>query len=156
MSIPEEFILPYIVSNLFALLLLLVSCRTPRISRVLYFVIFCWASFTNANEVLNNPGQYLDYAEFTFIPFYKKFIDGIFSSYTQEIVLFIAGCQMAIGLSMLQKGWIYKLGALGGMIFFLAIAPLGIGAAFPATIVGAIGLYMIFNKGKRMIWKSTS
>ena len=153
---PEEFILPYMLSNLLAIFFLLASWKTPKIARVLFFLLFCWAGFTNANEVLKYPGQYLNYAEFTFLPFYKNFIDGIFSSYTQEIVLFIAASQMAIGISMLLKGCIYKLGAIGGIIFFLAIAPLGIGAAFPATIIGAIGLFMIFNKANRFTWKTTS
>jgi hypothetical protein len=47
-----------------------------------------------------------------------------------------------------------KLACIGGMIFGFAIAPLGIGAAFPATISMAFTFLVLYKKEVNdYIWK---
>jgi hypothetical protein len=134
------FLIAYIISNALAIVILISSIKWPRISRILYSVLFAWASWANWNMAINNPHDYLSYADLTFLPLYKSFILGWFSDHIRLSVGFIATVQGLIAISMWMKGWLYKLGIIGGIAFFIAIIPLGFGAAFPCTLVLAIAL----------------
>lgn len=138
----------YIISNLISLLILWAAWKNQRVSRVLFLLVFAWASWTNWNEALVAPQFYLDYANLTFSNLYKEFINGWFSRHITLAVSFIATCQALIAFSMLLKGWIFKTASVGAMIFLLAIAPLGIGSAFPCTVIMAIafGLLLSYKK----------
>src|SRR6266511_3228644 len=47
-----------------------------------------------------------------------------------------------------------KLACIGGIIFCLAIAPLGVGSAFPATVSMAIAFYILLIRYEHdFIWK---
>ena len=154
MSIPSEFIVPYILSNVIALVLLILAWKLPRIARLLFFLLFAWAGWANTNAVLSDPGQYLNYSEFAFFDFYKDFILGFFSVHTKIIVLSIAFCQLLISISMLLKGSIFKLGCIGACIFFVGIAPLGVGAAFPSSLIGVMAIiFMNKRTGNNFLWK---
>jgi hypothetical protein len=72
------------------------------------------------------------------------------------MVGFIATCQGLIALSMILKGWFFKTGCIGGIIFLLAIAPLGVGSGFPCTVVFAIALAVLYRKGKNYLWYKKS
>ena len=55
---------------------------------------------------------------------------------------------------MLMKGFVFKAGAVGAIIFLVAIAPLGVGSAFPCTVIMAIALYILIKKQQYdFIWK---
>jgi len=84
---------------------------------------------------------------------YKQFIRGWFSYHVTEVVGFIATCQALIAFSMLLKGWWLITGATGAIIFLLAIAPLGVGAAFPFSLIAAAALYCIIrNHQNDYLW----
>ena len=145
----------YIISNAVALLMLWAGWKNQRILRLMMFLVFAWASFTNWNEALVAPQFYLEYADLTFSPLYRHFINGWFSSHITLAVGFIATCQAIIAVSMLLKGWIFRTGAIGSIIFLLAIAPLGVGAAFPCTVIVAISTWLLLrNKQINYLWIS--
>lgn len=147
----------YIISNAVALFILLLSWKVQRMARLLLFIIFAWASWTNWNEAIVAPQFYLDYGNLTFSGLYRKFIDGWFSSHITPAVGFIATCQALIAFSMLLKGWIFKTGAAGAIIFLLAIAPLGVGAAFPCTLILGISIWLMLRSKKvDYLWISTA
>lgn len=136
----------YITSNVVALLMLWAAAKDHRIFRILMALVFGWASWTNWNEALVAPQFYLDYSDTTFFSFYKQFINGWFSSHITASVGFIATCQAFIGYSMLMKGWFLKAGCIGAIIFLVAIAPLGVGAAFPSTLILAGANWVFLRK----------
>lgn len=136
----------YLISNAVALLLLLLSWKLQRIARLLLFIIFVWASWTNWNEAIVAPQFYMDYSNLTFSGLYRRFIDGWFSNHITLAVGLIATCQALIAFSILLKGWIFKIGAIGAIVFLLAIAPLGVGSAFPCTVILAISFWLLIRK----------
>jgi hypothetical protein len=140
------YVLMYSISNLVAFLLLWAAWKHPKIARLLFFFLFAWASWTNWTTAINNPQFYVEYADFSFLDLYRQFIRGWFSYHVTEVVGFIATCQALIAVSMLLKGWILKTGAIGAIIFLLAIAPLGVGSAFPFSITTSIALYLIYRR----------
>jgi hypothetical protein len=148
----EIFLIAYSISNAFAIIFLISSLKWPRLSRVLYFALFAWASWANWNIALNNPQDYLSYADFTFLPIYKSFIHGWFNDHIQLSVGFIATSQGLIAVLMWMKGWWYRLGIIGGVTFLIAVIPLGIGAAFPCTLLLAIGLGCL-RKQDTYLWQ---
>jgi hypothetical protein len=122
------------------------SWKKPAAARVLYLLLFIWASWTNGKGSLYTNQFYLDYADFTFVPFYKDFILGFFKHHITPFIFTIAVCQFFIGISMLLKGKVFKAGCWGGIVFLVSISPLGIGSTFPATLVMAVGFYLLVRK----------
>jgi hypothetical protein len=148
------YLLLLICSNLVAVLQLLVAVKWPRIARLSFFILFTWACFTNWNTSRHTPGVYLEYAELTWSSWYKSFITGWFSQHIQLVVGWIAVLQGLIAVSMLLKGWIFKMGALGAILFLIAILPLGVGAGFPSTAIMAIALFILLKQNvTQLIWK---
>lgn len=153
----NTYLVLYIISNVISLLILIASWKYYRISRVMFFIVFAWASWTNWNEAIVGPQFYLDYAGLTFSGLYRRFILGWFSSHITLAVGFIATCQALIAIAMLFKGWIFKTGAIGAIIFLLAIAPLGVGSAFPCTIILAAGMWLLLREKEiDYLWVSHS
>jgi hypothetical protein len=141
-----------IISNIVAILFLIAAFRWPKITRVLFFLLFSWACWMNWKTSLENPGAYLEYAGLTWSSFYKDFINGWFSKNIPLAVGIVATCQGLIAISMLLKGWIFKAGALGAILFLLAIAPLGVGSGFPCTIIFAAAMFLLMKKENSYMW----
>ena len=118
------------------------SYRWPTVTRVVFFLIFAVAAFVNTRTVLDSPWVYQSYADHA-IPLYSRFILGPFEGIIQPMVLTIALGQAFIAVSMFMKQTWFRMGCLFGIIFCLAIAPLGFGAAFPATLLMAFALYRL-------------
>lgn len=142
----------YLGSSIVALLLLFFAWKFPRLCRALFFLLFAWASYTNFNAAIRTPHFYLSYQDTTFLNGYRVFINGWFSQHVTAVVCMIAACQAGIGISMLMKDTIFKMGLIGGFIFLIAIAPLGIGAAFPCTLIMAASLWLLSRNSNRYLW----
>ena len=149
----STYVILSIVCNVAALLMLLAAFKAPKIARLLFFLLFTWASYTNWSLAIRSPQLYLEYADLTFSNFYKQFILGWFSRHITASIGFIATCQALIAFSMLLKGLPLKVGAVGAIVFLISIAPFGIGSGFPCTIIMAIGLFILLkNHHHDFIW----
>lgn len=149
----ETLWIAYAASNIVAVLLLLACWKRSRLGRFLYFVLFAWAAWVNSSTALKNPGIYLDYANYAW-PVYREFITGWFSGHITPMILIIATGQACIALGMLAKDRIFKLACVGGIIFLMAIAPLGVGAAFPFSLTASAGFWLLYRHGsERWLWE---
>jgi len=151
-----EYLIAFIISNALAILLLVLSLKQLKTARMLFFVLFVWACIANWSMALTKPEDYLFYGNLTFLSIYKSFIYGWFSNHIQLMVGFIATCQALIAVSFLLKGWIYKMGTLGAILFLLAIAPLGVGSAFPCTVILSVALYILLKEKPDYVWHRQS
>jgi hypothetical protein len=150
----ELYVILLIISNAVAILLLIAAIKWPHIARVLFFLLFAWASCTNWATAFQSPQSYLEYAGLSWLDGYRDFINGWFARHIPLAVGFIASCQALIAISMLLKGWIYKIGSIGAIIFLLAILPLGVGSGFPCTAIMAIAIYILLEKhDNKFIWE---
>jgi hypothetical protein len=136
----------YAGSLLVSLLLLAASWRWPNVGRLLFVLLFAWASQQNLRTALRQPGRYLDFAQYAYLALYREFILGPFARHVTPIVVAIAAGQLLIALLLLGTTRPARLGLAGGIVFLLAIAPLGTGAAFPATVLGALGLALLWRR----------
>lgn len=141
------------ISNIVALAMLWVAWTRPAWGRLLFSLLFAWAAWTNTTTVLHTPDDYIGYAQYALIGWYEQFIYGFFAAHTQLIVLSIAAGQALIALGMWMKGLLFRIGAIGAMTFLLAIAPLGVGAAFPCTLIMALAMWLLYrNSGREWLW----
>lgn len=149
----DEFLIPYVISQVASIIVLIVAWKRTKWARVLFALLFLWASGTNMYIGITKPGTYQEYADLA-IPAYEDFINGWFSHYNYIVIPLIAVGQFLIALGMLLKGWWVKVACAGVIIFLLSIAPLMVGAAFPFSITVSIAAWLILlNDDKNYIWK---
>ncbi|MFC5412469.1 hypothetical protein ACFPMF_24305 [Larkinella bovis] len=143
----------YAVVNLVFLFTIWSSKHWPRLTRLFFLLLFGWAAWFNGSTVLDSPWVYQDYAD-TAVPLYRWFILGAFTYIIKPMILFIVVVQALIALTMLLKGDLFRLGCWNGLIFGLAIAPIGWYAAFPATVLMAIAFYRLQkNHDNTYLWE---
>ncbi len=155
MSSLDEFLIPYIISQVASIIIFLVAWKKTKWARVLFALLFFWAAGTNMYLGINRPDTYQEYADLA-IPVYRDFINGWFSHYNYIVIPLIAVGQFFIALGMLlRSGWV-RAACVGAIIFLLSIAPLMVGAAFPFSLTVSIAAWLILlNDDKRYIWKKT-
>jgi hypothetical protein len=125
-----------VASNVVALLLLLACWRWRGVGRLLFVLLFLWASQVNLQTALWHPAAPLDYARWAVEP-YRRFILGPFASHVGLFVGAIAAGQLAIAVLVALRGRAAALGLVGAIVFLMAIAPLGRGSAFPFSLVAS-------------------
>ncbi|NIM90199.1 MAG: hypothetical protein GTO17_04545 [Candidatus Aminicenantes bacterium] len=144
----QEYWLPYTVTHAITFFLIFICYKWPKIGKVAWGIIFILAGIFNIYTGISEPQAYVDYGS-SAIGLYKKFIYGVFSSYTSLIVSLIALGQILVGVFLFMKRTLFFLGILGGIVFLLAISPLGIGSAFPSTLLMAISLVLLYIRNKK-------
>ncbi len=150
----QTYLVPYLISNGVALLMLWAAWKKPSIARLLFTVLFGWACWINLKTALTNPSAYLNYSSMA-VGWYRDFINGWFSQNITLMVSFIAVGQglIAIGM-MLNKPWV-KLACMGAILFLIGIAPFGVGSAFPFSITASAAAWLILRKQNLdYLWKS--
>ena len=143
LHVPPEWLWPYVASNLTALALLVIAWRWPVVTKWLFAFMFLGACYANTTLVLRNPGEYLSYDKFVLLPVYHRFITGFFAEHIQPIVLSIAFGQLLIGLMLCGRGLLARIGVLGAATFLAAIIPLGVGSAFPFSVICIAALWLV-------------
>ena len=138
MELLQEYWIHYTFSNAIALVVLAMAWVKPHVSRIALGVIFLLASAVNSWTAITTPTEYLIYREFSLLEVYRSFIDGWFSQHITEFVLAIAVGQLLIGIGIMLRSRYRQVAIVGVVIFSVAIAPLGVGAALPCTLLLAI------------------
>ena len=148
MSSLDDFLIPYIISQVASIIILIVAWKRTKWARVLFALLFLWASGTNMYIGITKPDTYQLYADLA-IPVYRDFINGWFSHYNHIVIPLIAVGQFLIALGMLLKGWWVKTACVGAIIFLLSIAPLMVGAAFPFSLTVSVASWLILLNDDR-------
>ncbi len=142
----SEFLGPYLGSNIISAALVGAAVKWPRVTRVLFVTIFLVAGMFNAYTAITEPEAYLMYADMAILNVYRNFVTGFFSSHTEIIVLAIALGQLGIAALLCGDNRFLKIGVGGGVMFFVAIIPLGVGSAFPASLLLAISIVLMWRR----------
>lgn len=144
----------YAVSNLVGLLYLWAAFKAPRWARLLFALLFGWASWFNYTTCREQPDVYLMFAD-SAVGIYAGFINGWFRDHITTFVSLIAIGQGMIAVGMILKGVFVKLACIGAIVFLLAIAPLGVYAAFPFSLTMSAAAYILFRKDNQdYLWKA--
>jgi len=144
----QDILVPYIITHAVAIILIFICYKRPKIGKIVWGIIFILAGIFNMYTGISNPQAYIEYGQ-SAVGLYQKFIYGLFSSYTSLIVSLIASGQIVVGILLLMKRKLFLLGIIGGIIFLIAISPLGIGSAFPSTVLMSISLILLYLRYKK-------
>ena len=136
----------YIGWNIVVLLLLLAAAQRPKIARMLFSILFFGAGVWNLFASLTMPAFYVATYGPVATPPYAAFINGPFASNPALLVVPIALGQLAIGILATGTGARVRLAMVGSMVFLVAIAPMGVGAAFPFSIFGSLAAYLLIRR----------
>ena len=150
----KEWLWPYIISNIIFGLSIIAALKKPMWARMFLGGFFLWASYFNSMTSVTSPEVYLTYARLDALPAYSRLINGFFAQHITSFVFAIAVGQFIIFAGMMSNRTFTKLACIGGIIFGLAIAPLGVGSAFPSTVSMAIAFYILLRRYEHdFIWK---
>ena len=151
----QLYIILLVISNVVAIAQLIAAVKWPRIARISFFLLFAWASWTNWKTSQQTPQFYLDYADLTWSEWYRTFIYGWFAQNINLAVGIIATCQGLMAVSMLLKGWIFRIGCTGAILFLVSILPFGVGSGFPCTAIMAVAIYILLKKhDNKFVWEN--
>jgi hypothetical protein len=146
----RAYLYPYLVSNGIALLVLVLAFRRPNWARFATIGLFAWAFTVNARIALWHPQDYQGFGELALLPAYRDFIYGWFRDHTAWLLLPIAIGQLAIAILLIPKStMLRRLGVVGAALFLLAIAPLGVGSAFPFSLTYIAALIVMERRLER-------
>lgn len=152
MQIPmndNTFWVAYGASNFGGAILAYTGWKYPKIARYLFAALFAWASWFNFDTVFETPNVYLDWSYIAAFKWYADFINGFFADHVVAIISTVATCQALMSLGMLVGGMWQRIAAIGAITFFICVAPLGIGSAFPSTVLMAVGAYGVLRSGSK-------
>ena len=150
----DNFLLPYTISQVASIIILIVAWKKTKWARILFALLFFWAAGTNMYFGIYSPGIYQQYADLALL-FYRDFINGWFSQYSYIMIPLIATGQFLIALGMLLKGWWVQGASIGAIIFLMGIAPLMVGSAFPFSITVSFAAFLILKNDKKdYIWEN--
>lgn len=150
-----QYLVPYLISQVVAVVFIMIAYKSTTVTRLLFAIIFLGASAINFSTGLSNPDTYLEYSKMA-LPFYREFINGWFSHYNHIMVPLIAAGQFVIGIGMLLSGWWVRWACLGAILFLIGITPLMIGSAFPFSLIVSYAAWIVLTKdNKDYLWKAT-
>jgi hypothetical protein len=134
-----------LISTGVAFAMLAVSWRWRALGRIAFVALFAWAAQVNFRTAFAAPEVYLEYAPLAWSPWYRDFILGPFARHITPIVATIAVGQAAIAVGVSLAGRAARLALIGAVVFLVAIAPLGIGSGFPATVIMALAALKLLD-----------
>ena len=148
----STFWLGYWASNIGGAVIAITGWKFTRVARFLLASLFAWACWFNLDTVAETPEVYVDYAWLTPFQWYSAIMTGWFAANVTEIVTIVSIGQGLLAVGLLLGGIYARIAAIGTIIFLLIVLPLGLGSAFPAPILMAIGAYFVYRNtesGKR-------
>lgn len=141
------------ISNIVGLIFVFVALKSTRLARLMFAILFGYASLVNYNLSHHDPNVYLDYADHSIVP-YADFIRGWFSGNITVFVTAIAAGQLVIAIGMLLNRAMVTLACIGVISFLAGIAPLGLYAAFPFSLTVSVAAFLVIrNDRKDYLWK---
>ena len=148
----DQYIVPYIISQVVGVGMLLVATMNIRLTRFLFSIMFLYAGCYNMYIGIVKPDTYLGFSELA-IPLYRDFINGWFSKNNHIIIPLIAIGQLFISIGMLLKEAWVVIACTGAIVFLFSISPLMVGSAFPFSIPVSIAASLILRKKEfNYIW----
>src|SRR5688572_1586450 len=91
----------YMISNIIAIVLVVLAWRQPKIATISMMLLFVGAAVFNTITAVLHPRVYMAFADLAALPIYEKFINGYFSQHIRSTILSIAILQFFAGVLML-------------------------------------------------------
>ncbi len=129
----------HVLAIIVSVALALMAFVWPRLARVGYAVLFGWAAWANWHALAHYPALYRDYGDLAVSGLYVEFIRGFFAYHVMFFVGAVVLCEMLVVAGLIWGGDFARVVLFGAILFLIALAPLGVGSGFPATLIMAVG-----------------
>lgn len=126
-------------------LFLITAWIRPLLARWLYALLFGGACLVNAWTATFHPDAYLGYAPLAMLDVYRDLVGALSAFQVGVLVMAVAVCQGFAAFGLAIGGPLARVALVGAAIFLVAIAPLGAGAAFPSTLLMALGALLLLR-----------
>lgn len=137
----------YVFSIALAVLLVRTADRRPALGLGLLGLVFLLAGLVNLGVALFDGRAYVDGFGPGAIGPYQGFIYGAFAAHVSVYVTVIALGQLGVAaLLLLGRNDLIELGLYLAAFFLIGIAPLGVGSAFPSTVVMAAAPLLLLRQ----------
>ncbi|WPV64616.1 hypothetical protein [Chitinophaga sp. LS1] len=141
------FSLAFLVSNAGAILILLISIWYKRAGRIIIALLFLIAALVNAWQATFKPDVYNVYELIAALPVYEYLIAEVLLIHITLYIILLMIIQLVIGIGILYNR---KTALVAGIVYLLALAPLGAGSSFPCTVILAIAVILLLKRGKQI------
>ena len=138
-GIESKLQVPFLVTNVFGACVLTLSIWRPSAAKWVNALVFASAGAFNLFTSMTNPTAYQDFARHALIPLLRDIIEG--PPNTLLIVGTIAVGQILSGVFLILGERTKFLGAVYVTLFLLGIAPLGVGSAFPLSVLLSLAVW---------------
>jgi hypothetical protein len=137
-------LLPLFLANALSVAFFILALYWPDRARRIAGGGFVVASLVNATLAVFNPQIYVRVFGPYAVGIYKDVIYGLLAKATTRLVLALAVWQLIVAAIILINSTEYvRLGCVAMAIFFLGVSPLGVGSAFPSTLILAAGMLVL-------------
>src|SRR5215208_4369551 len=134
-----------VIWAVFCLLVLVLCVLKPDAGRIFVGIFFLiMAIGVNVVMVFFDPNSYIGLGAESFISLYRWVFTNLVALAPPLFVLPIAAFEIAIGLLMLSRGRYVKWGLMGGIVFLIAITPLGVWTL--ANLILAVAMTYLLTK----------
>jgi hypothetical protein len=134
-----------VIWAVFCLLVLVLCVLKPDAGRIFVGIFFLiMAIGVNVVMVFFDPNSYIGLGAESFISLYRWVFTNLVVLAPPLFVLPIAAFEIAIGLLMLSRGRYVKWGLIGGIVFLIAITPLGVWTL--ANLILAVAMTYLLTK----------
>jgi len=120
-------LIPFIVSSVFVLAVIILCFIKPNAGRIflgLFFLVM--AIGVNGSFTFTNPQAYVEYASGALITIYRDLALTIVQLNPMLFGLLLMVFEIVMGLLILYKQKSVRIGLIGTMVFLIGIAPLGL------------------------------
>jgi hypothetical protein len=116
-----------LVWSIFSALLIAISVYRPNVGRIVAGLFFlAMALGVNLTLILVDVGFYVTYGSQALLPLYRWFFREVVALNPTFFAILLVAYEFTVGILMLNKGLYVRLGLAGGILFLLAITPLGL------------------------------
>lgn len=147
MTIPERYLIPYIIVNLISIILFAITIKSYKKAMKVFGVLFLVSALYNTYKVFTKPIVFVNlFGRMTPFSGIRDFIFGDFRDHIILYIVLMSIYQLLISWCLFKETKLLKYGIFGGIIFLLAVSPLGVGSAFPSSLLMALSMYLIHLK----------
>lgn len=150
LGVPTQFVTPYLVSLGIAGSLLVLATVRPRWCRWLFVALFAYAAIYNFWISSTRPEEYQGFATLALVAALAEFIRGPFREQAAPTIGAIATGQALIAVGFGVGRSLLPAATLGAVVFLMAIAPLGVGSAYPFSVMVSLAAIIVATLTKHL------
>lgn len=145
---------PIVTGILLSFVMIGISLRNPNTGRIILGIFFLvMATGVNGTITLLNPQSYVNYGQDALLFIYRELCANIISLNPVVFGLLLIVYEITIGLLMLHKGILVKVGMIGSILFLITISPVSL-IQIPWLGLTITSAYLLTKNFETSFWET--